>query len=655
MTPPLATVEPVGVRTCVPPPAGQRRRQTTITAVRLAVVGFVAALVVAVAASSPAAAQDSNSLREIDPPNGAELEESPTVITLSFNQEIADDQVPTVDLSCGGQPQATGLPEVDNDGLIVTTTITNPLPAASCFIAWFLRDGLGQVIVSDTSSFRVINDPPSTTVATGTATDTGATTTTDPFIRQDANPATTGTLEPENQGSTGGAIWFGRLLSTLGILVIFGGLAIISVGWPEGPEYLVTVRFFRLAWVIALVGTLIYLIAFAADFNDSSFGAAMSPGAWLDLKDAGWAGRGALLRLVFVIACWYVVSRPEHIIDPATAMWGWGIPLATVAVTALTRVEGQWPALGYLVSVAHLLAVGVWVGGAALVSRVVLAGPGEDDLVQATRAFSKVSIPAIIVASATGIIQVWRLDGGNLFGSNHGRVLLLKVIAVAVMLAVALAARQQVAMRLDRAHELTPALADRFKRAFGTEAALGVVVLAFSGWMLTLTPPKVDPLANEVYIDAMVFVHEPTGLDATVRVGPGTAGPTGLRVDVESPEEGITSLVLRFVPPENSGAFIVEQAIPLTGSGTAYLDDSIGLPLNAAGIWTLELSASTATGVLEGAQYTFELRNPDGTQATTTIAQVTGDVSISVVDQQPTTTAPFATTTAPTTTTTTIP
>lgn len=638
------------MRTCVPPPAGNRRRQTTITAVRLVVVGFAAALAATLTGASLASAQDSNNVREINPANGVELEESPTVITLSFDQEIADDHVPTVDLSCGGQPQATGLPEVDSDGLIVTATVTSPLPATTCLIAYSLRDELGNNLVTPgTSSFRVLNDPPATTAEAADTDDAGTTATTDPFIRQPANPATTSSIDAENQGSTGGAVWFGRLLSTLGILVIFGGLTIISVGWPEGPEYLVTVRFFRFAWAVALGGTLIYLIAFAADFNGSSFGAAMSPGSWLDLKDAGWAGRGAILRLVLVLACWYVVSRPEHIIDPATAMWGWGIPLATVAVTALTRVEGAWAALGYLVSVAHLLAVGVWVGGAALVSRVVLAGPGEDDLVQATRTFSKVSVPAIIVASATGIIQVWRLDGGNLFGSNHGRVLLLKVIVVAVMLAVALAARQQVTMRLDRAHELTAPLADRFKRAFGTEAVLGVVVLAFSGWMLTLTPPKIDPLANEVYLDAMVFVHDPTGLDATVRVGPGLAGPTGLRVDVESPEEGITSLVLRFVPPENSGAFIVEQAIPLSGAGTAYLDDSIGLPLNAAGVWTLELSASTTTGVLERAQYTFELRLPDGTQATTIAPQVTADVNVSIVEQT-TTTAPFATTTAPPTT-----
>jgi copper transport protein len=615
-------------------------------------VGALAVLLaVLLADPAPASAQDTNNLREIIPANGAELETSPTEIVLSFDQEITDDTVVTVDVSCGGQPQETGAPAIDDDGLVVTAAVVNPLPATSCLIAWSLRTEAGENIAVGTSSFSVLTESATTTVAPPEGTTTA---TTDPFIRQTAVPATTGTVDGDDEGSADGAIWFGRLLSTLGILVLFGGLALIGVGWPEGPEYIVTVRFFRTAWAAALVGSLIYVVAFAADFAGTSFGSGLSPSTWLDLLDAGWAGRGALLRLVLVAACWWVASRPEHIIDPATAMWGWGIPVATVAAAALTRVEGPFAALGYVVNVVHLLAVGVWVGGAALVARVVLAGPGEDDLVQATRSFSKVTVPAILVASVTGIIQVWRLDGGDLFSSNHGRVLLLKVFAVAVMVFVALAARQQVAARLDRAHELTAPLADRFKRAFSTEFAIGVVVLGFSGWLLQLTPPKVDPLANEVYIEAMVFNHAPTGLDATVRLGPGTAGPTGLRVDVDAPETGITSFVLRFIPPENSGAYIVEQPIPLTGAGTAYLDDSIGIPLNAAGVWTLELSASTATGVLEGARYTFELLQPDGTPATTTLPAASDDVNVSVVEQT-TTTAPFATEATTTTTTTTVP
>lgn len=298
-----------------------------------------------------------------------------------------------------------------------------------------------------------------------------------------------------------------------------------------------------------------------------------------------------------------------------------------------------------------MLAAAVWFGGAALVARVVLAGPGEDDLVQATRAFSRVSVPAMLVTAITGVIQVIRLDGGDLFTSNHGRVLLLKVVAVAAMLAVALAARQQVSLRLDRAHELTAQMADRFRRAFHAEAALGVVVLTFSGWLLALTPPTIDPFADERYLPEIPFNDATSGLQARVFIGPGRAGPTGLRVEVDAPAEGITNLALRFVPPlGNPDAFIIEQPIPLTTSGTAILQTDDGLPLNIPGTWTLQVFASTSQGVLEGAERTFLLLDPDGNAVTIPSSGSQVPVEVELLDQT-TTTAPFATSTtvAPTT------
>jgi putative copper export protein/methionine-rich copper-binding protein CopC len=584
-----------------------------------------------------ATAQTANSLQSIEPADGTSLAVSPTVITLSFNQELADDDALTLSLACNNELQNTGLPEVDPDGLIVTVAVNTPVPRGTCFVSWFLKDGLGATITQSTSSFGVTSDPPAGAIAT-------VTTTTDPFIQVPAvTAASSTTAGEENPGSTGGALWLGRMLSTLGILVIFGSLTLISIGWPEGPEYVVTVRFLRAVWLVALLGTVLYLIAFAADFAGTSFGAAMSPSAWLDLKDAGWEGRGALLRLVFVAASGWVAMRPERIIDPQSAMLAWGIPGAALVTVALSRVSGPAAPIGFLVGVAHVLAVAIWFGGAALVARVVLAGPGEEDLVQATRAFSRVSVPAMLVAAISGVIQVIRLDGGELFSSSHGRVVLLKVIAVAAMLAVAIAARQQVALRLDRAHELTVPLADRFRRAFGAEAALGVVVLAFSGWMLTLTPASVDPYAGEVYLPALAFNDEASGLEAKVFIGPGTIGLNGLKVEVEQPPDGITNFTLRFVPPVGSNAFTVQQAIPLTTWGTAILMTSEGLPFNVPGTWTLELSASTATGVIENATYTFAVTDANGQYVTIPPNNTGAPVQTEVIDQT-TTTAPFATT-----------
>ncbi|MFZ9042219.1 MAG: CopD family protein [Ilumatobacteraceae bacterium] len=595
----------------------------------------VAGTLLALVFAAPALAQDTNAAREIIPADGTELEVAPTEIVISFDQEIRNDDIPRVDLACGGQPQAVGLPAIGGDDLVVTTAINAPLPATTCLIAYSLTNGSGDILVVGSSSFRVLNAT-TTTSPSGDQTST----TLDPFFREPAVPATTGTLDAEPQGGTGGAIWLGRLLSTLGVLAIFGGLVVIALGWPEGPEYVITARYFLVVWVVAVLGALLYVVALAAEVGGTGLGAAVSPAAWVDLVDDGWAGRGALLRLVGLAACWYVVIRPDRVFDEVTAMWGWAIPIGAVAAAAMTRVDGPLAVLGYLVNVVHLLSVGVWFGGAMLVSRVVLAGPGDSDLVRATKTFSKLSPPAILVASATGLIQMWRLDGGNLFGSNHGRVLLLKAVVVAAMVAVSFGARQQVAVRLGRATEMTAPLADRFKRAFGTEMMVGVVVLAFSGWLLTLTPPKADPLGNESYLDAMVFQHAPSGLDAVVRVGPGFAGPTGLRVDVRAPEAGISSLLLRFIPPEGSGAATVEQPIPATGAGTYYLDDSMGVPLLAVGVWTLELSASTTTGILESARYTFELAGRDGVDVSTTTPGPVSEVSVAIVEQV-TTTAPF--------------
>lgn len=638
----MATVGGVSVRTSVPPRLGARLVST------LALVA--AALLAVLAGPTTAAAQESNSLRSIEPQDGVSLAQSPTEIVLVFDQELESDDTITVNLACNFEQQATGTPEIDDDRLIVTTAIEAPVPKGACNIAWGLTNVEGDVVLNDTTSFAVTTDPPAQSTDVTTPASAAVATTVDPFIRPEATDTTgQAASEPVDQGSTGGALWLGRMLSTLGILIVFGGLALISVGWPEGPEYVVTVRFLRAFWIVSMLGTVLYLVAFSADFNGTSLGAAMNPGEWLELNKAGWAGRGALLRLVLIGATGWVAMRPERIIDPQSAMWAWVLPGFALAAVGLTRVDGPAAPLGYIIGVAHLLAVGIWFGGAAMVARVVLAGPGEDDLVQATRTFSRISIPAIVVACATGLAQLVRLDGGNLFGSSHGQVLLLKTVAVAAMLAVALKVRQQVTLRLDRAHEMTAPTADRFRRAFGAEAAFGVVALAFSGWLLGLTPSAVNQFDSGTYAREIPFNNPASGLDAVVKFTPSQVGLNGLRVEVAEPADGITNLTLRFVPPDGSGALTVEQEIPLTTSGTAILDAADGIPFRVPGTWELKLDASTALGTLDGATATFVVFNADGSESSVPPAGVvTAPAQVELIDQT-TTTAPFGTA-APTTT-----
>ena len=145
-----------------------------------------------------------------------------------------------------------------------------------------------------------------------------------------------------------GATWLGRVLSTLGLAILFGSFVLIVVAWPEGPEYILAVRFLRSVWILTFAGTLLYVIALSAAVNDESLGNGLSPGTWLDLLDAGWPGRAAIARLVLVIATGWVVLRPERVIDPTTQLPALAIPTLAVVTIGLARTGGDLAALGVL-------------------------------------------------------------------------------------------------------------------------------------------------------------------------------------------------------------------------------------------------------------------------------------------------------------------
>ncbi len=135
-------------------------------------------------------------------------------------------------------------------------------------------------------------------------------------------------------------------------------------------------------------------------------------------------------------------------IDPVTQLAALGIPALAVATIGFSRTDMDLPILGVPLSIIHALAMAVWVGGVVLLARVVLAGPGEEDLVHAVRGFGRLSTLAIGTTIVTGIVQMVLLDGGDLFGTSHGRVMLLKTVVVAAMIFVAVSARQFVNQRL---------------------------------------------------------------------------------------------------------------------------------------------------------------------------------------------------------------
>ncbi len=582
------------VRTGVP----RRARRVLLAG---AATGFLVLI-----AGQPAPSVSAQSPIETDPAEGEELSAPPTEIFLRFEEPVGDAQI---SMGCNGNPFTSieNPPSVSDDGLTVTAALESPPPAGDCTVAWSTTLTTGEAGADGSFAFELLASPVTTPGQTTEPAETTETT-----VPDDGEEVADDDEIRDASEVSDGAIWLGQVLSTFGVAVLFGALVLIVAAWPEGPEYLLAVRFLRSVWVLALVGTFLYIVALSAAVRDESFGSGLNPGGWLDLFDAGVAGQAALARLVLVIASAWVVLRPERVIDPTTQLPAIAIPTLAAVTLGLSRTAGDLAALGVIAGIAHALAMAVWIGGLVLLARVVLAGPGEEDLVHAVRGFGRISGPAIVVTVLSGLIQLYRLDGGSLFSERHGRVLLVKTVLVALMLFIGLTARQIAQTRLARATDLGPGMADRLRRAFGTEAAIGVIVIALSGWLLALDPGKLPEPDTADYPINEQFVDTTSGIDLTVSLRPGRVGMNDVRVEVDSPETDLANLRVTFVPPAGSEARTITLPIPLSGAGIAETTPGGGIPLDVAGTWNLQISATTPTGAVDTAGGRFDVRAADG-------------------------------------------
>lgn len=596
------------------------------------------AAVAAVVGFLPGSAFAENTIVTSSPIDGRALNVSPDAIIITFAEELGEAN--TIAVECDAEPVTLPRPEV-TDGTTLSVEIPTPLPRGTCTARWAVSNADGEPDARGVITFVIEND---TAVADGEPSDTAADQATTTVAVAAAADAVDGTTDADpavidlSLASRGnGAVWLSRLLSTLGIATLFGSLLVITAAWPEGVEYLVTIKFLRGVWFLALIGTLLFVAFGSAAVTPEGGGSPFNPGTWADLLDAGWGGRALLVRLALVIASAWVAWTPHRAIDPTTQLVALGIPGIAAALIGVSRTGGDLAALGVVLGVLHALAMSVWLGGVILLARVVLSGPGEEDLVHAVRGFSRVSTPAIAITIVTGLGQMIRLDGGELFQSGHGRVVIAKTVVVAVMIFVAFSARQFVAQRLNRAQQMSVPLADRLRRAFGAEAGIGIVALAMSAWLIAFLPPTMSDIPSIDYDESQTHVDEAGLLEVRVRLTDNTVGTlVGLEVKLVEPTENINGLAVVLSAPENDqgiGGF--RQPVPLTESGFAVREASVGLPINVAGDWIITVEAATASGTITSEPQIYRVLNADGSPASTIVT--TPAVSIVPITEVPTT------------------
>ena len=107
---------------------------------------------------------------------------------------------------------------------------------------------------------------------------------------------------------------------------------------------------------------------------------------------------------------------------------------------------------------------------------------------------------------------------------------------------------------------------------------------------------------------------------------------------VNAPESDLSGLVIDFIPPEDSGQGTVSQPIDLTGAGVALSEPGY-LPLEVAGLWTMQVVGTTPTGTMTSTQ-TFRVATVDGEQVTPEIAPTPTATPVTAAPTTPIITTP---------------
>ncbi|MFJ6074728.1 copper resistance CopC/CopD family protein [Streptomyces sp. NPDC093065] len=367
-------------------------------------------------------------LGSTDPGDGTVLRRAPAHVTLTFSESVGlrDDSFRVLDP--GGHRVRTG--EAGRaDGRADTARVALPgeLGEGTYTVAW-------RVVSADShpvsGAFTFSVGKPS----------------------QAAAPVDTG---PTEDPLTAALHKAARYLSYLAAALLVGTAAFAALCRPPDPAPLR--RPLVAAWWTLLAATVALLVLRAPYEAGTGPSAALDPAA---LRATLTTRPGVLLLvrlgLLVPVALFLVHAARTVRAAPAsgTDRPRWRTPLAAVGAVlavglALTWAAAEHASAGIQVPVAmtssvlHLLATSVWLGGLVALLTTLRASRPAPDAATVAR-FSRTAFAAVTVLVVTGVYQSWRGLGSwqALTGSTYGRLLLAKVVLVAVLLAAAAVSRR---------------------------------------------------------------------------------------------------------------------------------------------------------------------------------------------------------------------
>ncbi|MFR9725692.1 copper resistance protein CopC [Streptomyces sp. MS19] len=428
----------------------------------LQLLTVVAAALAALLSAAPSAGAHAV-LTGTDPEDGAVVDGAPASVGLTFSESVS---VPD-----------DGIRVLAPDGARADTGDTAGGAGSGSEQAVGLRDGLGDGTYTVTWHVVSADSHP---IAGAFTFSIGAPSETSVDI---AAVSATG-----DDGVVGLLYDVGRYVSYAGFVLLVGSCAFALVCWPAASGLRALQQVTLTGWTALTAGTVALLLLRTPYTGTGDLADVLDLGGLRDVVETR-TGTALVTRLLLVAAAGAFVAllygryarlhaadaipAEPGADDPDEAAYlaeahaqrlrdltfglGLGGAILAIGIAATWAMSehastGRQTGLAIPADIAHLLAVGAWLGGLAallaLLARAPVAVPRA-----AVRRFSSVALGSVAVLAVTGLYQSWRqvgLSWSALTGTAYGQLLLVKVALVAVLLAVAGFSRRWTARLADR-------------------------------------------------------------------------------------------------------------------------------------------------------------------------------------------------------------